>query len=132
MESDGKNYTVPVASHASEFLASERTFLAWIRTSVSMVGLGFAIIKFDAWTRQMLQGGGSSPSGTNVAGSVGALMVILGGAMSAIGAWHYRRTNRQIVEGRVRASNWLVLTISGCVCLIALVVIVYLFLKGEY
>jgi uncharacterized membrane protein YidH (DUF202 family) len=59
-------------------------------------------------------------------------MVVLGGSMSAVGAVHYRRTNKQIVEGKVQASNWLVLSISASVVLLAIAVIIYLIVRGEY
>jgi putative membrane protein len=132
MGSEQEFHAVPRESHAREFLASERTFLAWIRTSIAIIGFGFAIIKFDVWSRQMLQGSGIQASQVHIASSVGALMVILGGIMSAVGALHYRRTNQQILKGRVQASNRLVLTISGCVVLISIAVIIYLIHQGEY
>lgn len=132
MSDEKQFHEVPAGSHATELLASERTFLAWIRTSIAVLSFGFAIIKFDVWTKQMLQGSGIQPGSTHIAGSVGALMVIFGGAMSAIGAIHYRRTNKQILEGRVQASNWLVLSISASVVLLAIAVIIYLIIRGEY
>lgn len=108
MAEDKKFHAVPEESHAEALLASERTFLSWIRTSIALLTLGFAIIKLS------------------VAGSVGMAMIVLGGAMSAVGAFHYRRTNRQIVEGRVETSNWLVLSISASVVLLSIAVIIYL------
>jgi uncharacterized membrane protein YidH (DUF202 family) len=97
-----------------------------------VVSFGFAIIKFDVWTRQMLQGSGITPMPAHIASSIGAIMVVLGGAMSAVGAFHYRRTNKQIVEGKVQASNWLVLSISASVVLLSIAVIIYLVLRGDY
>jgi len=31
---------------ATEFLANERTFLAWVRTSIAVISLGFVVAKF--------------------------------------------------------------------------------------
>ena len=59
-------------------------------------------------------------------------MVVFSGIMSAIGAAHYRRTNKQILEGKVQASNMLVLSISAGVVLLAITVIIYLIARGEY
>lgn len=132
MTDEKKFHSVPHESHSRELLASERTFLAWIRTSIAVLSFGFAIIKFDVWTRQMLQGSGIAPASTHIASSVGALMVLFGGALSGIGAIHYRRTNKQILEGKVQASNWLVLLISASVVLLAVAVIIYLVIRGEY
>ena len=37
---------IPGDRRATEYLASERTFLAWIRTSIAVVSLGFVVAKF--------------------------------------------------------------------------------------
>ena len=35
-------------SLAREHLANERTFLSWLRTGVTLMGVGVALVKFDA------------------------------------------------------------------------------------
>lgn len=35
-------------SIARDHLANERTFLAWLRTGVTLMGVGIALVKFDA------------------------------------------------------------------------------------
>jgi putative membrane protein len=101
-------HAVPPESHAQELLASERTFLSWIRTSIAVLTLGVAIIKLS------------------VASTVGMAMIVFGGAMSAVGAFHYLRTNKQIIDGKVESSNWLVLSISASVIALSIAVIIYL------
>jgi putative membrane protein len=34
------------------YLAAERTFLAWVRTSLALMGFGFLIARFAFWTRE--------------------------------------------------------------------------------
>jgi len=36
-----------------EHLANERTFLAWIRTSIALMGFGFVIVKFTLFLKQL-------------------------------------------------------------------------------
>ncbi len=38
---------------ATEYLANERTFLAWIRTSIAVISLGFVVAKFGVWLREL-------------------------------------------------------------------------------
>ena len=40
------------------YFAAERTFLAWIRTGLGLMGIGFAVARFGLFLRQM--GGASS------------------------------------------------------------------------
>src|SRR5438046_7910406 len=40
----------------SEILANERTFLAWVRTSIAVMSLGFIISRFSLWMREMCSG----------------------------------------------------------------------------
>ena len=37
---------------ATEYLANKRTFLAWVRTSIAIISLGFVLAKFDVWRSQ--------------------------------------------------------------------------------
>ena len=131
MAGEQEFHSVPPQSHASELLASERTFLAWIRTSIAIISFGFAIIRFDVWVRQSQTQAGISSASGQWSGWIGAVMVLIGGLMSAVGAFHYRRTNKQIIEGKVQASNRLVLAIAGCIVLLSIAVILYLILRGD-
>ncbi len=108
MPEDNKFHAVPEESHAQELLASERTFLSWIRTSIAVLTFGFAIIKFsvESW--------------------VGMAMIVFGGLLSGVGAFHYLRTNKQILEGKVESSNWLALSISASIVVLSIAVIIYL------
>jgi putative membrane protein len=41
------------AINPSDHLANERTFLAWIRTSVAIMGFGFVVVKFALFIKQI-------------------------------------------------------------------------------
>ena len=129
MSADDDFHSVPRESHARELLASERTFLAWIRTSVAVIGFGFAVIKFDSWIGQAR--GSVHQNVSQAPFPIGGLMILLGGVFAALGAWHYLRTNKQIIEGKVTASNWLILLVAALVILLSTVIIVYLIFLAE-
>jgi putative membrane protein len=44
---------VPEGRKAAEYLANERTFLAWIRTSIAVISLGFVVAKFGLWINEL-------------------------------------------------------------------------------
>jgi inner membrane protein YidH len=73
------------------YLAAERTFLAWVRTSVSLMGFGFVIAKFALWTREFgLVGAQSSPARLGVSTWLGFGMVCVGVFVSAMAAIRHR------------------------------------------
>jgi putative membrane protein len=50
--SDNDNVDVDVDDHSQQFLANERTFLAWFRTSITLIGLGFIVSRFSLFLKQ--------------------------------------------------------------------------------
>jgi putative membrane protein len=68
-----------------DHLANERTFLAWVRTSVTFIGLGFAVDRLLP---------------TDASGQVlGLLLVMIGGGMMLPAVTGFRRTARAIAAG---------------------------------
>jgi|GEM_PF-3115932 len=112
MSSGKRFHAVPEGSHAQELLASERTFLSWTRTSIAVLSFGIAIVKL------------------NIGKGIGITMVVFGGVLSAIGAYHYRRTNAQIIEGKIESDNWLVFGTSLGVVGLSIAVIIYLIFEA--
>jgi putative membrane protein len=70
-----------------EHAANERTFLAWVRTSVGIVGFGFLVLRFDikGW----------------ISHAAGLVLITLGTAIIGVAAWRFRRTSREIDADKV-------------------------------
>jgi putative membrane protein len=112
---------VPNDRRAAEYLANERTFLAWLRTSIAILSLGFALAKFSVWMRDLgLQLHRPFPEAeTSV--PMGEALMAFGGLLTLLAAWHYHAINRAIEEDRVRPNRALVALITAAVVLLALV-----------
>ena len=106
-----------------EHQANERTFLAWVRTSVSFLGIGLALARFSLFIRQ-----GSSASTTansSVSGDVttflGAAMVAIGITTIGLGLWEYNRAYRQIEADDYRPNRVLVWVVAIAILLLGVI-----------
>ena len=68
-------------SNPSDHLANERTFLAWIRTSIALMGFGFVIVKFALFIREV-----SIALGDKISTPPKGYSAIIGVVMVAFGA----------------------------------------------
>ncbi|WP_223584978.1 YidH family protein [Sphingobacterium sp. GVS05A] len=90
-----------VQKKVSDHLANERTFLAWIRTSLGIMGFGFVVVKFSLFIRQIelvLKTGAVPQSHHGYSGVVGVTIVIIGALTVILAFFKYRKTNRQIED----------------------------------
>ena len=113
---------------AAEFLANERTFLAWIRTSIAVISLGFVVAKFGLWMRELSMHFGSHAQSSGNASSwyIGVAMLVLGGLLAILAARRYHVVNRAIESGRVSADRDLVYLVTAMVTLLSLGMTLYL------
>ena len=121
---------IPEEKRATEYLANERTFLAWIRTSISILSLGFVVAKFGVWLREL--GARIDPqahlSSTSYSLPIGVAMMALGSALALLAAWHYHIVNLAISRGEVRADRGLVVTVTAAVVALGALMITYMLL----
>jgi putative membrane protein len=67
-------------SGPADHLANERTFLAWIRTSIALMGFGFVIVKFSLFIHQISVAFGENAvlPDKGYSATIGVIMVALG------------------------------------------------------
>ena len=96
------------SNRARDHLANERTFLAWVRTSVAIVVFGFAIGRFAIAMRQLteFQGRGSKSTGFSV--WMGMSAILAGVVMVGAGLMRYRKTRAQLDEGKFEPAGFIV------------------------
>ncbi|WP_294183173.1 DUF202 domain-containing protein [Sphingobacterium sp.] len=98
-----------VPQKVNDHLANERTFLAWIRTSLGIMGFGFVVVKFSLFIRQIeliLKKDVVVGSQHESSGVVGVSIVVIGALTVIVAFLKYRKTNKQIEdENFVHTSN---------------------------
>ncbi|HEX4308890.1 MAG TPA: DUF202 domain-containing protein [Acidobacteriaceae bacterium] len=81
------------------YFAAERTFLAWIRTGLGLMGMGFALARFGLFLREFQQSQQAAPhhSGLSVYSGVG--LVALGVVVNVSAVTGHLRTVRELRSG---------------------------------
>ena len=68
-------------------LAAERTLLAWIRTSLALMGFGFIVAKSESVLEGLKSSSGNAPTSAGaIALVVGVLLVLLGVVVAGVAA----------------------------------------------
>jgi putative membrane protein len=85
-------------------MAAERTYLAWLRTSIALMAFGFVVARFAVFLRSLVAPGGAGiDHGSGRSLALGLSLIGLGVAVSIVSAWRHRRYVRGLDEGRFRA-----------------------------
>lgn len=73
-------------------LALERTFLAWIRTGLAMMGFGFVVARFGLFLREIERARGAVvPVGRGISPIMGTALVALGICAAGWAAFRFHR-----------------------------------------
>lgn len=114
-----------------DHLANERTFLAWIRTSISIIVFGFVVGKFGLTLREFLliQNHTVKESGASL--SIGVGFMIMGIIMSLLSLTRYRTTMHCIDTEQFKPSNAIIVFLGIVTALFGAIMAIYLISTTE-
>lgn len=81
------------------YFAAERTFLAWLRTGLGLMGIGFAVSRFGLFLRQVRLGAALPLHTTGVSVYSGVSLVMLGVVVNIAAVVYHIRTIRRLQTG---------------------------------
>ncbi len=112
----------------ADHLANERTFLAWIRTSIALMGFGFVIVKFALFIRQISAAlGNKVPAPSKGYSAVtGVIMVALGAIIAAFAYFRYFDIERQLNSNSLFPSKWLLTLVTISIVIGSILLVIYL------
>ena len=112
----------------ADYLANERTFLAWIRTSIALMGFGFVIVKFAVFLRQaaMLTNQQLPLQQNRFSVITGFVMVVLGALMATFAYIRYRNIQKQLQNNDYFPSQGLSLLVTAVLVIGSILLLFYL------
>lgn len=113
----------------NDYLANERTFLAWMRTSIGIMGFGFIVVKFSMFIKHitLIIDGQISLSELSNSGVIGMLLVIVGVLTAVMALINYKRIKKQLQTGDYTSSNPLTTFLTVGMVLISIILIWFLY-----
>ncbi|HTV06952.1 MAG TPA: DUF202 domain-containing protein [Acidobacteriaceae bacterium] len=84
------------------YFAAERTLLAWIRTGLGLMGVGFAVSRFGLFLREFMgRQAGNRVWNTSRSEWAGVILVVLGVTVNVAATIHHFHITRELASG-----NW--------------------------
>ena len=125
------------SERSQQYLANQRTFLSWVRTSIALIGLGFAIERFSIFLQQFrliadpetAAGNATSATADVYSALVGIGMILVGTGLVVYALRNYLESNKTIASGKYMLKNAIVYTASAAI--IGLGIIMIIFLVGQ-
>lgn len=129
VESDSTSAQHARLTHLSEHLANERTYLAYLRTSVSLMSFGFAINRFGAFLEQVREMPIRHRFSSALVDSerLGIAMVLLGMALLVWASIYYSRVSQQIEARDFRPIRRSIFVLTFLVLVVGFGGVVWLF-----
>jgi putative membrane protein len=111
------------------YMAAERTFLAWVRTGISLMGFGFVVARFGLFLREMAASGAAPPHPSpGFSLPAGILLIVIGVLVHLVSAVRHSRTIAALDRGEFRAAfdPRVAYGLGALLALVGLVMAVYL------
>lgn len=109
-----------------DHLANERTLLAWVRSCIAIVALGFVVARFGLLLRE-LGHSASVHSSVRFSTGFGVALILCGAGLVVLATLRYRATARGIEENTYQPSQLLLLLSAAGFVVVAVALAIYLF-----
>jgi putative membrane protein len=106
--------------------ANERTLLAWVRTSISLMTFGFVIAKIGIWLPRLNTRPDLHASPQLESTWVGGVFLVLGVVANALAVTRYSLARRAILTGKQVGAGPLPMIMAVLVTLFGIVISVYM------
>jgi len=118
-----------------DHMANERTFLSWIRTSITIMAFGFVVEKFSLFLKQInivlknqpkVENMTSLPPAHGYSSIFGIMLICAGSIICLLAFIKYKKIENQINSDIFKPTILIDLLLAGIVLLMGLILTVYL------
>jgi putative membrane protein len=116
---------------AGDHLANERTFLAWVRTSISVIVFGFVVAKFGLFLRQFLRPSVGTAAEGRLSMIMGVAFMGMGVFMAIVALYRYRVTLRRLESGEFKPARAVIVFVGLITALFGAALAIYLIVTAR-
>jgi putative membrane protein len=116
---------------SQQHLANQRTFLAWLRTCIVLIGLGFIIVKFDIFLQEigLFVNSSSQDSAEHTSLLLGIGVIVFSITLLVYALKNYLVGYREITAGFHTPRNSIIYVSTIGVIVFSCMIIIYLILR---
>ena len=116
-----------ISKKVTDHLANERTFLAWIRTGLSIIGFGFIVERFGLLLREIGQKVTNEPIPSHYSSLVGIVLILLGIIVMVVALLNFLQARLAIDQEHFHPHRGFAIALTIITCLIGAILAVYLY-----
>jgi putative membrane protein len=132
MDEITKNKPSAKVGNPQVHMANQRTFLAWIRTSIGLMAFGFVVEKFSFFLKKLPLFFGKSIADESTISSLGyssifgIALVAFGTIMGVLAFVRYRKVGKEIDEDAYRPSLLLDILLTSLIVIMGTFFVIYM------
>jgi putative membrane protein len=119
----------PHPNEMRDHMANVRTFLAWVRTAITIMAFGFVVAKFGLLLRE-LPGSHIHPAELRLATIIGSFLVLLGAVFLVLATVDFLTVKRQIEAQLIAFSAAIHILLASILIVVAVGVAAYIWITA--
>src|SRR6266571_2715736 len=116
-----------ISKKVTDHLANERTFLAWVRTSLAIMGFGFIVERFGLLLREIGTKITNAPIPSHYSALVGITLTVLGDVVLVVALLNFLQARKAIEKKVFHPRRGFAIFMTILICLIGAIMAVYLY-----
>src|SRR5579859_427647 len=120
-----------ISTEVTNHLANERTFLAWVRTAISIIAFGFVVERFGLLLREL---GLKTNSGPVLPGHystiIGITLTLMGVVVMLVAILNFLQARRSIDKDQFHPHRAFAVLLTVITCFIGIILAIYLYFSA--